>query len=851
MTTANVQAPETKHRPSRRHQRVRRVLIWCGALAFSGAAIWFIAQKTGRDAQYKPGEDVEGITRELERGASTGQGRFVFTDATKEAGLGGFVSFAGDRTSQLPEDMGGGAAWGDFDNDGDDDLFLTSAGGPLGAPDSALAPSVLYENLGGGRFRQYAGFPELRIPGMGTAWADFDNDGWLDLAVTGYNTIRLFKNRQGRFEPVSAIRTMPGFWTGVSWGDFNRDGWPDLYVCGYVKYRFDASQRNRRSEQFGQAVPHTLNPSAYEPERNLLFQNDGKGGFTEVAKRLGVDNPTGRSLSGLWHDFDNNGWPDLYVANDISESKLYLNRGGKFEDAGRNAWVGEYRGSMGLAAGDFDRDGDDDLFISHWIAQQFALYESLLSQQKMLGADRDAGLHFTDVAEMKGIGQPTLRSIGWGAEFADLDSDGWLDLVVAAGSTFETETSPKRLVGMPSFLFWNRKGETFQPVTTTSSPFQSAHVSRGLAVSDYDGDGDLDVLIVDLDGGVRMLRNDTKQGKSLQLRLRGDPRRAWSAIDGAAVTAWIGSTPLRRTISSASYLSQSSRTVHIGLGEAKQADSVDVTWADGRVENFGALAAGTVWQLAPGQPALAARGPLNEKERQLAFWDKHRAAMDTLKRDQDPVAAARLFRDALALDPRHEDARYYLASCLAATGDTPGAMAELERLLAVNPASHRALQRLAYFRAQTARNNAEMQAAANQAARAHALNPEETGALLLLGEIELVRGFPKRARGHLERVVSTNHRAPSAHFLLAYLDFRGGRQDSMRSHLEQAVKARGAEWKPKGSAHEGEVRRRMHEDTSLLSDYVDEWDGKADPRPVFGHLSKRLGERERIVPEKD
>lgn len=769
-----------------------------------------------------------------------------FSDVSRQAGLDSFSSFAGRRTSQLPEDMGGGVAWADFDNDGDDDLFAVSAGGPLDAPQTALAPSVLYRNLGDGRFQPYSGFEQLRVRGMGAAWADFDNDGWLDLAVTGYNAILLFRNRQGRFEPAASIGSQPGFWTGVSWGDFNRDGWPDLYVCGYVKYRFDPTHRNARSQQFGQAVPHTLNPSSYEPERNLLFMNDGRGGFSEVARRMGVDNPAGRSLSALWHDFDNDGWIDLYVANDISESKLYLNRNGKFTDAGSAAWVAEYRGSMGLAATDFDRDGDDDLFISHWVAQQFALYESLLTQQSLLDKrPAPPELHFTDVAETKGIGQPTLRSIGWGAEFADFDSDGWPDLAVAAGSTFETEGTPRRLIGMPSFLFRNLNGERFEPVSGDRIPLGAARVSRGLAVSDFDSDGDLDLAIVDLDGGLRLLCNESRQGHSLRLVLRGRPDRPWSGGDGAQVTAWLGGTPLRRTVSSASYLSQSSRFLHIGLGAAKNADRVTIRWPDGLQEDLGPLSGNTLWQLRPGQPPLALQGGMGERERQIAFWDKHRAAMDKLKKDRDPRSAALLFREALALDPQHEDGRYYLASCLASMGETQGAIRELEALLAVNPSSHRALQRLAYLHAVTAKGRRDLDQAAAEAGRAQALNPEETGALLLLAEIELLRGNAARSRTHLERVVRSNHRAALAHFLLAYLDSQSGGAAARKAHLEATVRARGPEWKPKGSVHEGDVQQRMHEETSLLASYADRWDGQQDPRAAFAALQGRLLARAR------
>ncbi|GIU78581.1 MAG: hypothetical protein KatS3mg005_1819 [Bryobacteraceae bacterium] len=837
MGAATETPPKISARGSRRMRRARAALFGLTVLACLAAAAW-ILMRSSQDEEYAPGAAVEGITRTLDSTVDAGPGEIRFADATAEAGLAEARSFAGVRTSQLPEDMGGGVAWADFDNDGDDDLLFVSAGGPLSAKEEQLAETVLYENLGGGRFRRYTGFPALRIRGMGAAWADFDNDGWLDVAITGYDRLLLLHNRGGKFEASRLLPSRPGFWTGVSWGDFDRDGWPDLYVCGYVRYRFEDGDRNRVSRQFGQAVPYTLNPSSYEAERNLLFRNLGGRGFAEMARELGVDDPSGRSLSALWHDFDQNGWQDLYVANDISESRLFLNRGGRFENAGPKAWLNEYRGSMGLAAGDFDRDGDDDLFISHWIAQQFALYESLLAQQKML-KEAASGLHFTDVAEMRGIGQPTLRSIGWGAEFADFDSDGWVDLAVAAGSTFETETPPRRLAAMPSFLFRNARGETFRHLADPALPLSKPHVSRGLAVSDFDGDGDVDIAIVDLDGGLRLLRNDTKQGRAIHLRLRGPQERPWSGADGAVVTAWLGRTPLRRTISSASYLSQSTREVHIGLGEAEYADRLTVRWPDGRTEEFGTIGAQAWWQLEPGGMPRLVKAAVEGRERQLRFWEAHHEGMNLWKQARDAGAAAAKFRQALAYDPLHEDARYYLASALAASGDARGALEELAILARQNPMSQRAFSRRAFLRAAEAKTRGAMLEALRDAERAHGINPEETGALLLLGEIELLLGRGDAARRHLERVVLSNPRSEAAHFGLAWLAQQRGGGPAVQKHLGAVKAARGPEWKPKQSTAEGDTARRFHEEGSLLKAESDAWDGAAPPAAAFAGLERR------------
>ena len=862
----------------RRSGRRQRRLRWTLAVSLAASALWTIAgvwaYRASRPDLYKPGEEIEGITRELERGGEDAAAPVEskrgdapaarFTDVTKEAGLGDFRTFAGNRTSQLPEDMGSGAAWGDYDNDGDDDLFLVSAGGPLTAAEVELAPSLLYENLGNGKFRQSLGLEPLRIRGMGAAWSDYDADGFLDLAVSGYDKLLLFRNEKGTFARVQGFRSPKGFWTGISWGDYDNDGYPDLYVCGYVRYMQEAEKSTAVSRQFGLEVPYTLNPSSYEPERNLLFHNNGRGAFTEVAAKLGVDNPTGRSLSGLWHDFDGNGWLDLYVANDISESKLYLNRGGKFVNAWQAAWVGEYRGSMGLATGDFDRDGDDDLFISHWIAQQYALYQSLLNDQKLLketpggkGDSVSGGLHFMDVAEVKGIGQPTLRSIGWGTEFADFDADGWLDLVVANGSTFETPEQPRRLLAMPAFLFRSEQGRFFRDIAPSIPALAQPHASRGLAVADYDNDGAADILIVDHDAGVRLLRNGMQTGNWLELRLRnraGERREPLGFGEGAVAIAEAGGMKLRRAVASASYLSQSSRRLHLGLGDQAAVDRLEVRWPGGTSDVYSRLEANTVWEVTEGDPvprrlpsaagaASAARKPT--REQLVQFWNKQRGAMDALKFQHDTGKAAGLFREALALDPAHEDSRYYLAHCLAAKGDVRGALAELEELARINSHSHRAFQRSGVLIAATASGRADYELAEKWLQRALSLNPEETGSLLILGEIALVKGDAKTAQQRLDLACRTNPRAVGGFFLRGYLAWKRGEKGAARELLKTAQAARGKDWKPRGTVAEGDVLAKMHSESTLLSAVWDTWDGGPDPvkayRPLESFLKRRVG----------
>jgi tetratricopeptide (TPR) repeat protein len=877
--------PPRRGRFGRRHQRV----LWTASL-LAGTAIvgGLIAWKIHRDNQpeeYEPGEASADITRSIEQQQDSREARQRrsatldapgarrsdplrdpgrplppgappprFTDVTAQAGLGAFRTFAGARTSQLPEDMGSGAAWGDFDNDGFDDLFLVSAGGPLTAPASQRAPSMLFRNRGDGTFERVADFPELRILGMGAAWADYNNDGWLDLVVTGLDTILLFRNDHGRLVRDRALPSPQGFWTGASWGDYNRDGNLDLYICGYVRYQASA-RTGQSTRQFGLEVPYTLNPSSFEPERNLLFRNNGNGTFTEVAARLGVQNPEGRSLSALWHDFDGDGWLDLYVANDISENKLYLNRHGQFVDAGKAAWISEYRGSMGLAAGDFDRDGDDDLFISHWVAQQYALYQSMLSEQakaaKVLKRPGDTALHFTDVAEVRGIGQPSMQSIGWGAAFADFDSDGWPDLAVANGSTFETNTSPRRLEPMPAFLFWNERGEFFRDLAPWNRSLAAPHVSRGLAVADYDNDGAMDILIVDRDAGVRLLRNDLPHGNWIELRLHNRTAQGPTGFgDGASVVAWVKGVPLRRTVTSASYLSQDSRRVHIGIGPARTVDRLEVHWPGSRVETWSQVDANRIWEVTEGDallrpfaPRQQAGGPPPAGQRLVEFWAKQRAAMDAMKQRGDLAEATRLFREALAIDPAHEDSHYYLANCLAATGDVAGAIAELDRLLAINPQSHRGLARRGALLAASATSPAQLELARHSLEEAVRVNQEETGTLMLLAETTLARGHLREAEQQCELVCRANPRAAGALFLRAYIRWAAGDEREARLLLGAAAAARGKDWKPKGSMAEGDVLRRMFAEAGFLSPFWDAWDGTPETARAFRPLAAFLRTR--------
>lgn len=863
-------APPAVPKPgSARRRRLRWTVVML-LLVGSVLAGWIVRRQTQRPAAYRPDESSEDITRDLARALPPGAPVPRWREVTSGAGLGAFRSFEGTRTSQLPEDMGPGLAWGDYDNDGDDDLFVVGAGGGLDLPDERLMPSVLFENRGGGTFRPAAGFPELRIRGNGAAWADYDGDGFLDLAVAGYNALRLYRNEggTGRFVRETKLPEPPGFWSGVAWGDFDRDRRLDLYACNYVEYAVKPGDRERISDQVGTAVPFTLNPASFPGGRNALFQQRPDGSFTNVAAALGVENPAGRSLGAVWHDFDQDGWLDLYVANDVSDNVYYRNVGGRFEDRSHAAWVADYRSAMGLAVGDFDRDGDDDLHVTHWVAQENALYENLWadlngrsaraidSGRTLPGAatNRAPGevpVRFMDIADQKGLGQIALPRVGWGTEFADLDQDGWLDLLVVNGSTLEAEgPAPRRLVPQSAFLFWSDQGRHFHDLAPLVPSFARERVGRGLGTADYDGDGDLDVAMTDLAGGVDLYANDMAAGGWLKVRLRsrnaaGQPN---GFGDGAVATAWVGGVPLRRAVSSGSYLSQSSHVLHWGLGTNARIDRLEIRWLGGgtnvfpqvegsafyeAVEDGAVTRLGSIPSSARGSPPAA---PVEARRRQIEFWERQRAAMNAMKVEQDNAKAVRLFREAIALDPRHEDSRYYLGLCLAGMGDDTGALAELEALQRINPQSHRAWQQWGVVRAVLARSAADYADAERALDRAHALNPEETGVLLLLGELALLQGREDLAASRLESATRTNPRATGGFFLRGYLAWKRGDAVAARELLGQARATLGAEWQPKGSTSEGDVQRKQHVERTPLARFWEAWNGGNDPGSAYEAL---------------
>ena len=576
-------------------KRKRLVFITSLLTVLFLAVIYFLFFRQQKRKVYIPGAKVEGVTSVLQRPVPKNHPEVIFKDATKPAGIQ-FRHFWGKRTTQLPEDMGSGVAWIDYDRDGYGDLFIVNEAGPVDMSSDSLRKSPaeckLYHNNGDGTFTDVTAKAGINFKGwgMGVAAGDVDNDGWPDLFISTYGTnIFYHNNGDGTFTngtKKSGLGGIKGFWSGASWADYDRDGYLDLYVTGYVKYQKMSSgtvtQRDNVEEPAG------INPLSFQPEHNLLYHNNGNGTFRELAVQAGVADPDGKSLSATWCDFDNDGWPDLYVANDVSDNALYHNMGNQtFTEISHPAHVSDYRGAMGLAVGDWDQDGDMDLFVTHWLAEENALY---VNQQNTMNANAGARLPliFQDEAEKDGLGQVSLDYVGWGTSFFDYDNDTKQDLLVVNGSTDQQNDHPWLLVPMGNTLFWNQgpmKG--FYDVTQVSGEaLQYSNVSRGAAFGDYDNDGDVDVFIVNNGGSGVLLMNEGGNKKNwLEVELEGTKSNR-SAI-GTKLRAVTDSViQLRQVGDQSSYLSQNSLVQHFGMGSYTHVDTLDITWPSGMKQHF-------------------------------------------------------------------------------------------------------------------------------------------------------------------------------------------------------------------------------------------------------------------------
>ncbi|MDH3889559.1 MAG: CRTAC1 family protein [candidate division Zixibacteria bacterium] len=567
-------------------RRKRQVYIYSAVtIGLTALAVYLVMSRTRGPASGK--QSVQGVTQALLRHLPENCPTVQFTDVSDSSGVV-FRHFDAVRSTMLPEDMGSGAAWSDYDNDGDLDLYVVNLAGPITWSPARIAESrgnALYANNGDGSFTNVAKAAGVDHKGrdMGAFWGDYDGDGDLDLYVTSYGPNVLYSNNgDGSFSDVTSEARVGdnSFSTGAAWGDYDLDGYLDLYVSNYVEFRPEDTSVKESSMQYQATVPFTLNPSSYTAQANRLYHNLGNGSFEEVAEAAGVDNLTGRSLSVTWCDFNDDRRPDLYIANDVSANGMFQNVGnGTFADIGASSWAADYRGAMGLAIGDFDLDLDLDIFLTHWIAQENGLYSNMRTEFEDMDAD---SLRFRDIADGVGLGEIALNKVGWGTDFFDYDNDGLLDLLVINGSTFENPENTRELIPMKSMLFWNRANKGyFNVAQVAGESLNRKIVGRGAAFADYDDDGDVDVYVV-VHGGVGMLLRNDGGNDNHWLKVQTIGRAPNTRAIGAKLRLVSGGvSQLREIGAGSSYISQNSLEAEFGLGTSTLIDSLVVTWPSG------------------------------------------------------------------------------------------------------------------------------------------------------------------------------------------------------------------------------------------------------------------------------
>jgi hypothetical protein len=520
----------------------------------------------------------------------------TFVDVAASAGLQHPTIYGGlERKRFIIETNGAGVALLDYDDDGWLDAFVLS-GTRLreGArqdedwPEGQAPTNRLYRNNRDGTFTDATDRAGLRRTGWASSVCagDYDNDGRLDLFVTYYGRNVLYRNRGDRFEDVTEGAGLGA--SGIRWGsgcsflDYDRDGRLDLFVANYLRFDLaSAAEPGQGANCVWKGVPVNCGPKGLPFDTNLLYRNRGDGTFADVSLPSGVAQVSGRyAMTAAAADFDGDGWVDLYVACDSTASILYRNNhDGTFSDVALASGVaygefGNAQAGMGLAVGDYDRDGRLDLLKTHFADDIPALYRNL-----------GRGL-FEDAATTAGLAVLN-RHVEWGAGLPDLDNDGWPDLVYITGNVYpEIEARlPQYPHRGPRIVFRNQGGTRYEDVTARSGPGANApHSSRGAAFGDYDNDGDVDALVMNMNEAPSLLRNEYKGGNGwIELKLEGT-RSNRAGLGATVVVTAEGRRQARAVLSQASYYSHDDLRLHFGLGRARRAETIEITWPSGQVD---------------------------------------------------------------------------------------------------------------------------------------------------------------------------------------------------------------------------------------------------------------------------
>lgn len=586
-----------------------RVLIALVLLLLSGS-LCGCRQQTAADSGGNSGAATTAAVSTGDAAANTLPVRF--TDITREAGID-FVHVNGARGRKLmPETVGSGLAFFDYDNDGHLDLLVMNGRSWPGDPKPIKSTPRLYRNTGGGgRFEDVTEAMGLDVSlyGMGVAVGDFDNDGDQDVYLTAVGPNYLFRNENGkRFTNITAQAgvigvPLPGTkmehkWSSsAAWIDYDKDGRLDLFVCQYVKWSPDLDPFCGHNNVRGYCPPGN-----FEGARCTLFRNEGNGRFRDVSREIGLlDGAVGKSFGIAFADFNGDGWMDFVVANDTWANFLFLNENGKrlvekgIESGIAFAEDGHAKAGMGIDIADYRNSGRFGVVIGNFINEGLSLFES--------EGDENA-VFFTDQAQVRGVATPTLLNVTFATFFFDYDNDGWQDLFVTNGhvddivNTYASEITFKQ---KPLLLRNVQRGERFEPVED-SGLSGSPIVGRGAAYGDIDNDGDLDVGVVDNGGRFRLFRNDNgNRNQWIRFQAQGTQSNRDGIGTLIKVTAAAGDVRTQYVKSGSSFLSESQRAVTFGLGDRKTVEAVEVRWPSGTVDRAQTLSAGQVYRVIEGQ----------------------------------------------------------------------------------------------------------------------------------------------------------------------------------------------------------------------------------------------------------
>lgn len=515
-------------------------------------------------------------------------------DVTSQAGIHFQRNSGAYGGKLLPETLGSGCAFLDYDADGWQDILLINS---MDWPGHKRQRSTLhlYRNNRDGTFTDVtksAGL-DMEMYGMGVAAGDYNNDGFPDIFISCVGQSRLFRNTgTGSFVDVtrtSGLFGKEGLSTSALWFDYDRDGRLDLFVCNYVRW---SAEHDVFCSLDGKHKSYCT-PEAYRGDTCWLFRNRGDGTFEDVTATSGIFDSSSKSLGVATFDYEQDGWPDLLVANDTQPSKLYRNlRNGKFKDVAVEAGLafsteGKARAGMGVDTGDFDNSGRPGVAITNFDNEMIGLYRA--------GAQGN----YDDVATQAGLGAASKNTLGFGCVFFDANLDGLLDLAVANGHIDETVRNIRGNVGyaQPAQLFLNQGAGRFHDVAAEAGgSFDLPKVGRGLACGDFDRDGDLDLLLTTNNGPAFLYRNDQSAGnKSIRFRLAGTKSNR-DAIGALVRIFYNGQSQSRLVRGGSSYLSQSELPATFGLGKQDTVERVTIDWPSGRTEDYKNLAAGKAYE---------------------------------------------------------------------------------------------------------------------------------------------------------------------------------------------------------------------------------------------------------------